>query len=619
MNFFVENIYTVILMPLWISMIFLFGKIFAVFNSKKVVNTVSVLSGIYCFIFAVCAFIKTVVDKGYIYEDTFSFLKIYDYSFNFGIYYDGVSAWLLLLTAIISLLVLIYSFYFMKDEKGYIRFLGLIQFFNFSIFGLLLSQNMFQMYVFWELVGISSYLLIGFWYNDISVSVSAKKTFIINRIGDFSLLCGIILFSGIIHSTLNNTTSVSLPFSEIPYLSAQIFGCTSDLMFITVCILLLGGAVAKSAQFPLHSWLIDAMKGPVPVSALIHSATMVAAGVFLLIRLYPLFSLSDFILNLISIIGIITAIICSFAALSQTDIKKVLAFSTNAHLGLMFLAIGCCSATVALFHLTSHAFAKAMLFLSAGVIIKALNNTQDIKMMGGLRKEFPLCAYTFLIGVFSLSGLLFSGFSSKEMILAGLIESKHYIYAVLFVVVAFMTVYYLFRLYLNVFEGGKNYKFVNNNSPKMMTVIPAVMALFVILIWCVLPKSGNWILTLLTYFIAFLAFLSSLYFYKNKIQLKKLYLIYSISFNAFYVENIISYVVFTFNRISRIIHFIEKYVFEGIVYAASLFSRLCALTFSKMQTGNVQSYLSYSLFILMIGFGGVMLVYVLIIYLSEVQ
>ena len=617
MNFFVENIYTVILVPFWISLIFLFGRIFAVLNSKKVVNAISTAASVYCLIFAAISFIKTVLEKGYIFEEELNFIKIYDFNFNVGVYFDGVSAWLLFLAAAVSLLIIIYSFSYMKNDKGYIRYHGLIQFFNFAMFGLILSQNMFQMYIFWELVGLSSYLLIGFWYKDITVSVSAKRAFLINRVGDFALLAGIILFSGIIHSTLNNTTSVSLPFSEIPYISAQIFGCTSDLMFFTVCILLICGAIAKSAQFPLHTWLIDAMKGPTPVSALIHSATMIVAGVFLLVRLYPLFSLSDGILNFISIIGVTTAVICSIAALCQYNAKKILAYSTSAQLGLMFLALGCCSTTVALFHLTSHAIAKAMLFLSVGTVMYALNSDKW-EIAGGLRKKMPVCAYTFLIGIISISGLFFAGFSSKEMILSGLVESNHYVYAVLFLFISFLTVYYLFRLYFHLFEGDINSSEELLPIPKSMVIVPSIFAVFVALIWCVLPKSGNILLIIINGIIALIAVLL-VYFVHTKKIIKKIPLLYDISHNAFYFENIIEYVSKLFRDFCGFIVNVEKYIFDGILYVITLICRLAALLFSKMQNGSVQTYLAYSLFVVMMGFAGIMLIYSLIIYLSEVQ
>jgi len=619
MNFFVENLNFVILIPLWSALLILFGKLFNIIKSKKIVNVITLFSALSTAIFALGAFIQTLITKGFIYEYSVPFIKVSSFSFDVGIYLDGVSAWMLLLSAVVSLIVQIYSVEYMKNDRSYIRFFAFINLFNFSMSGLVLSPNMFQMYIFWELVGVCSYLLIGFWYKKNVAANAAKKAFLMNRIGDFSLLSGIILSAYIILTNINNIESVALPVSDMANISAQIYGCTSDGMFIFICVLLLFGAVAKSAQFPLHTWLVDAMNGPTPVSALIHSATMVAAGVFLLIRLYPLFSLNNVILNIIASIGILTAIICSYSALTQTDIKAILAYSTNAQLGLMFLAVGCASTTVTMFHLTAHALAKAMLFLLSGSVIYALNSNKDIRYAGGLRKKMPLCAYAFLIGVFSLSGLLFAGFTSKEMILGALIENNHYIYLVLFVLVAIMTVYYLFRLYFYLFEGEKKYDFEINKSGALSKISNCILALFIVLLWFLFPKNNDLILSLINYLVALLAIAAAYFTFSKKYAFIKIPLLYDISFNAFYFENINKFVVLSYKRLAKLFTLAEKYVFDGIVYICTFFTRLTSLVFSKMQTGNVQSYLAYSLLLITFSMTGILLVYSLIIYFSEVQ
>ena len=619
MDFFIYNIYTVILIPAWVALVIILGKLFNVMQSRRLMAGLTILSTLYALFFSAGAFIRTVIEKGFVYENVVPFLKISNFSFDIGIYLDGVSAWLLLLSVIISLIVQIYSYSYMQYDKSFMRFFAYINLFNFSVFGLFLSPNLFQTYIFWELVGIASYLLIGFWYKNTDVSQASKKAFIINRIGDFSFLTGIILSAYIILANFNHYMFVSMPYSQMPNISAQMYGCTSDGIFILTCLLLLGGAVAKSAQFPLHTWLIDAMKGPVPVSALIHSATMVAAGVFLLIRLYPLFSLNSVILEIISIIGITTAIICSFAALTKTDIKKILAYSTNAQLGLMFLAVGMCSTTVALFHLTSHAFIKSMLFLSAGVVISALNSNQDIRFAGGLRKKLPVASITFLIGALSLSGLLFAGFSSKELILGSLIENKHYIYAVLFVIVAFMTAYYMFRLYFNLFEGKERFENDIKTPDFLLNLSPAVLTILIVLLWFVLPKSDNWIFTAITYASVLPAIFAAYITYSQKTLLKRLPVLYELSYNAFYIDDIYANLVKGFNRFSRFSYLFDKYILNGLAYLSSLNVRLLSWFLAKMQTGNVQSYIAYSMILLMLAFGGILFVYSLIMYFSEVQ
>ena len=620
MNFFVENIYSVIVIPLWVSLLILLGKLFGVISSKKVINVVTLLSTVFSLIMAIGAFVYTATNKGFVTESTIPFITISNFNFLIGTYIDGVTTWFLLLAVIVSLLVQIYSISYMKDDISYARFFAYLNLFNFSMFGLILSPNLFQMYIFWELVGLVSYLLIGFWYKKEDVSIAAKRTFIINRIGDFAFLSGIILSAYIILTNLGNISSVSIPFSEMMSISAQIYGCTSDGIFILTCVLLLFGSIAKSAQFPLHSWLIDAMKGPTPVSALIHSATMVAAGVFLLIRLYPLYSLSNIILNIISVIGLVTAIMCSYSAITQTDIKKILAYSTNAQLGLMFLAVGSCSVTVGLFHLTSHAFAKAMLFLVAGTVIHYLNFNQDIRFAGGLRKYLPVCAFTFLIGIFSLTGILFAGFTSKELIFYSLIENNHYLYAVIFVIVAFMTAYYLFRLYFYLFEGEENFDIKSaKKSSILMTYTPTIFGFFIILLWFIFPKSSHVSLAIINYFVIAIAALSSYWFFRHRDLNIKIPILYKVSYNAFYADEVNKFVHNLYVLIMKMLLAIEKYICDGISYLTTFLVRLFALVFSKMQTGNIQSYLVYSLFFITASFAGIILIYALIIFFSEVQ
>ena len=619
MDFFVQNIYTIILMPLWIAMLIFIGKLFAVFQFRKVVGALTVFGSLYALVFSTGAFVKTLLNKGFTYVLTNHFISIDAFNFDVGVYLDGVSAWLILLVAIVSLLVSIYAYSYMQYDKSFMRFFGYINLFMFSMYGLILSPNLFQMYLFWELVGVSSYLLIGFWYKNPEVSFAARKTFVINRIGDFAFLSGIILAGYIVLTNLNNFKAIAIPFDQIEIISAQIYGCTSDGIFILLCILLLMGAVAKSAQFPLHTWLIDAMKGPVPVSALIHSATMVTAGVLLLIRLYPLFSLNDIVLQLIAIIGAITAIICSIFAMCQNDMKKILAYSTNAQLGLMFIAIGMCSVSVALIHLTAHAIIKAMLFLASGVVICALGGNTDIKLAGGLRKQLPTTAISFLIGIFSLAGFFFAGFSSKELMFSALLEEKHYVYAVLFLVIAFMTAFYLFRLYFYVFEGEKHYVDELKPIDFNMNLIPAIFSILVILLWFVLPKSENILMTVIMYIVTISGVFTAYILFYQKNLLRKIPLLQDVFFNGLYIDDFYLKLAKIYNAISRGCYLVDKYIFDGISYFFSLTTRLISWTFSKLQTGNIQSYLSYSLFLVMMCFGGIILVYSLIIYFSEVQ
>lgn len=618
MDFFISNIYTVILVPLWICLIILLGKLFAVLQSRRLMAGLTLASSLYVLIFSIAVFAKNLLENTFTYEFTIPFIKINEVEFSLGVYLDGISTWLLLIVAVISLLVQIYSYSYMQNDKSFMRFFAYMNLFSFSMIGLVLSPNMFQTYVFWELVGVSSYLLIGFWYKKESASIAAKKAFIMNRIGDFALLSGIIMAGYILYSNYDNIVSIALPFSDLPAISDQIYAATSDGIFIILSILLVIASIAKSAQFPLNTWLVDAMEGPTPVSALIHSATMVAAGVYLLCRLYPLYSLNSAVLTIIAVVGIVTAIICSISAISQTDIKKMLAYSTSAQLGLMFLALGACSITATMVHLTAHSFIKAMLFLIAGVVIVSQNGNQDIKLMGGLRTKLPTSAIAYLIGALSLSGLLFAGFASKDLILGNLLSGKHYVYATLFLIVAFMTAYYLFRAYFYLFEGENK----GNNQFKtpdvILNVIIGIFAIIIIFLWFIFPKSQDLLFKVITYIIGISAIAISYLVYANRGVIRKIPVMFDISYNGFYLDNIYLGVVKGYKRLSRIAYLIDKYVFDAIAYLFALNIRFFSWILSKLQTGKVQSYLSYALLIIMLCFGGLLLIYNMIVYFSEV-
>lgn len=620
MDFFISNIYTVILVPLWVCLIILLGKLFAVLQSRRLMAGLTLASSLYVLVFSIAAFAKTLLANGFTYEFTIPFIKINEIEFSIGVYLDALSTWLLLIVAIVSLLVQIYSYSYMQNDKSFMRFFAYMNLFSFSMIGLVLSPNMFQTYVFWELVGVSSYLLIGFWYKKESASIAAKKAFIMNKIGDFFLLSGIVMGAYILYSNYDNLVSIALPFADLPAISDQIYAATSDGIFIVLSILLIVASIAKSAQFPLNTWLVDAMEGPTPVSALIHSATMVAAGVYLLCRLYPLYSLNSAVLTIIAVVGIVTAIICSISAISQTDIKKMLAYSTSAQLGLMFLALGACSITVTMIHLTAHSFIKAMLFLIAGIVIASQNGNQDIKLMGGLRTKLPTSAIAYLIGALSLSGLLFAGFASKDLILGNLLSGKHYVYATLFLIVAFMTAYYLFRAYFYIFEGeNKSDEYSKFKTPDViLNIIVGIFAIIIIFLWFIFPKSQDLLFKVITYIIGISAIAISYLVYANRGVIRKVPVIFDISYNGFYLDNIYSGVVKGYKRLSRIAYLIDKYVFDAISYLFALNIRFFSWILSKLQTGKVQSYLSYALLIIMLCFGGLLLIYNLIVYFSEV-
>nr|AWH07053.1 NADH dehydrogenase subunit 5 [Asclepias labriformis] len=396
------------------------------------------------------------------YQYVWSWIITNDFSLEFGYLIDPLTSIMSMLITTVGILVLIYSDNYMAHDQGYPRFFAYMSFFSASMLGLVTSSNLVQIYIFWELVGMCSYLLIGFWFTRPQAANACQKAFVTNRVGDFGLLLGILGFYWI---------TGSFEFEDLFEIFNDLISNNQvNFLFVTLCaVLLFAGAVAKSAQFPLHVWLPDAMEGPTPISALIHAATMVAAGIFLVARLLPLFIVIPSIMNLISLIAIITVLLGATLALAQKDIKRGLAYSTMSQLGYMMLALGMGSYQSALFHLITHAYSKALLFLGSGSVIHSMegivgyspDKSQNMILMGGLRKHVPITKNAFLLGTLSLCGIPpLACFWSKDEILNAT-WSYSTIFAIIAWVTAGLTAFYMFRIYLLTFEGHLNIYFQN--------------------------------------------------------------------------------------------------------------------------------------------------------------
>ncbi len=380
-------------------------------------------------------------------EFTLNWLDLGGLQVDFGLRLDPLSLMMLLIVTGVGSAIHIYSVGYMKGDPGFSRFFACLSLFTFSMLGIVLSNNFLQMFVFWELVGVSSYLLIGFWFEKASAADAAKKAFITNRLGDFGFMLGILTLWAMFAGSLNFEV-VQQHVRENP--------ATAGLTLAGL--LIFCGAMGKSAQFPLHVWLPDAMEGPTPVSALIHAATMVAAGVYMLCRVFFIFTPDA--LTVIAWIGGFTALLAALIAVQQNDIKRILAYSTLSQLGYMVMAVGLGGPTPAMFHLTTHAFFKALLFLGAGSVIHAMHHEQDIWKMGALRKKMPVTFWTFLVGTLALCGVPpFSGFYSKDAILAQALHRAHenpftgYALFAVAALVAVLTTFYMFRLFFVAFVG----------------------------------------------------------------------------------------------------------------------------------------------------------------------
>ena len=423
---------------------------------RRLTHSLTILGVLIAFILSASTLKSVAIDGASFNETLYTWMTVGDLKMEVGFMVDGLTAMMMCVVTFVSLMVHIYTIGYMDEDEGYNRFFAYISLFTFSMLMLVMSNNMLQLFFGWEAVGLVSYLLIGFWYNKPTAIFANMKAFLVNRVGDFGFILGIGLIAAYT-GTLNYTEA----FAQAADLSALTLPGTSWMLITVICICLFIGAMGKSAQFPLHVWLPDSMEGPTPISALIHAATMVTAGIFMVARMSPLFELSETALNFIMIIGAITALFMGFLGIIQNDIKRVVAYSTLSQLGYMTVALGASAYSVAVFHLMTHAFFKALLFLGAGSVIMGMHHNQDIRYMGAVRKYMPITWITSLLGSLALIGTpFFSGFYSKDSIIEAVHESNLAAagfanFAVLAGV--FVTAFYSFRMYFLVFHGKERY------------------------------------------------------------------------------------------------------------------------------------------------------------------
>ena len=423
---------------------------------RGLTHSLTILGVFIAFVLSAMTLQSVAMDGARFNETLYTWMVVGDLKMEIGFMVDGLTAMMMCVVTFVSLMVHLYTIGYMEEDEGYNRFFSYISLFTFSMLMLVMSNNMLQLFFGWEAVGLVSYLLIGFWFNKPTAIFANMKAFLVNRVGDFGFILGIGLIAAY-GGTLNYTEA----FAKAGELGALTFPGTDWMLVTVICICLFIGAMGKSAQFPLHVWLPDSMEGPTPISALIHAATMVTAGIFMVTRMSPFFELSDTALNFILVIGAITALFMGFLGLIQNDIKRVVAYSTLSQLGYMTVALGASAYSVAVFHLMTHAFFKALLFLGAGSVIMGMHHNQDIRWMGGVRKYMPITWITSLLGSLALIGTpFFSGFYSKDSIIEAVAESTlpgagfaHF--AVLAGV--FVTAFYSFRMYFLVFHGEERY------------------------------------------------------------------------------------------------------------------------------------------------------------------
>jgi NADH-quinone oxidoreductase subunit L len=534
---------------------------------------------------------------------------------HLGILLDPLSVMMLVVITTVSLMVHIYSLGYMKGENGFQRYYAFLSLFTFSMLGLVVATNIFQMYIFWELVGVSSYLLIGFYYERPSAVAASKKAFIVTRFADLGFLIGILILS----FNTNTFDFVTLTSMDGPVI-AQTSGAVFMGLSVTTWALLfifMGGA-GKSAMFPLHIWLPDAMEGPTPVSALIHAATMVVAGVYLVARLFPIYSFSSpDALEIIMYIGSFTSLFAAVIACTQLDIKRVLAYSTLSQIGYMMVALGVSGYgehglgyMASLFHLFTHAFFKALLFLGAGSVIHAVHSNL-MTDMGGLRKHLPITHLTFLIACLTIAGIPpLSGFFSKDEILVAAFEHNKFIFAVQWLV-AGITAFYMFRLYFNIFWNSiPEYHHTPHESPITMTgplmflAAASVLAGFVPFHDLVtsngqpLVTEFHWLIAVPSVLIAFvgIGLAATLYYKKNpkpENLAASLKGIYSAAYHKFYLDEVYLFVTksILFQFVSRPVAWFDRHIVDGTMNFVGDTTVFLSGAIKRIQSGHMQLYI----------------------------
>ena len=597
---FLDNIYLVLLVPFWIFLIIMLGRFFSVYVNKNIIYSLTLLSSAFGIFTCAGALWKMPIDK--ILDVDFPFLKINDFIINCGLHIDRAALIFALVLFLVSFAVQIFSISYMKSEKKSYRFYAFLNLFNFSMAGLFFSPNLFQMYFFWELVGVVSYLLIGFEYFKKEKSIASRKVFLINRVGDTAFLSAILACSYFMYSYAPNKTFATLSFVDMNMITTLVYAFTSTPLFWVICLLFIVGALVKSAQFPFYTWLQDAMEAKLPVSALLHSATLVAGGLFLLLRLLPLFVFEPMLLKTIAIIGLLTALICSISACAQNHPKKVLAYSTSAQFGLMYFALGVLNIKAMLAFFIAHAFIKSLLFIT-------------------LPKEDEKWNYfsfiVFLITGLSLSGILLSGMISKEMIAYNLGN----IGTIFVSIISFLTTFYIVRIALVLYDKNN----VEKKRPEILEIVAfSLLLLFNILFYGFLHFNAKY--QVAEPFWASITAWICVYVLYVKNAFWKVPLLYPLASNGFYLDKIYTKVcVFIYELFANIannidvkvlgnyklcialakigvnvFNFVETKIMNGTINLITKACRRFSMFDKKSQTSNVQTYNAYAFIIITI-------------------
>ena len=554
-------------------------------------------------------------------------------SIDMGIILDPISVMMLVVVTFVSLMVHIFSLGYMKGEERFSTYYAFLGLFTFSMLGLVVSSNLFQIYMFWELVGVSSYLLIGYYYDKPSAVAASKKAFIVTRFADLGFLVGILILAFYGKSLDINTLIANLSSSELNAVTtASLFGISALTWGLTL--VFIGGA-GKSAMFPLHIWLPDAMEGPTPVSALIHAATMVVAGVYLVARLFPIYTISPVSLDIVTVVGIVSAFLAAVIACTQTDIKRVLAYSTMSQIGYMMFALGVSGYggenglgyTASMFHLFTHAFFKSLLFLGAGVVIHFIHSN-EIKDMGGLRKYLPITNLSFLVACLAIAGIPpFAGFFSKEEILLAAYSSNKIVYGIA-LFTSGLTAFYMFRLYYSIFWNKTteihHHHGEGSFSMKLPLMILSVCSILAGLVHFdeyvssdkqILETHFDPVFSIAPVVIGLLGIFIATWMYRKPTDRPASIAnsfggLYKMAYRKFYIDEIYLFITkkIIFNLIGRPAAWIDKNVVDGLMNGVANTTATISGWIKGIQSGKVQSYAIYF-------FGGIIALAVVFLYL----
>ena len=607
MQFFIDNILLIFVLPLIAMVIAFVGKFFKFSFSRGTVVYSSITATLVGLIYAVALYFYYHSGTVEPFEVSIDWLRLGGLNVSLGILLDEVSSLFLLILMLISIVVQWYSASYMAEDENFDLFYFLLNLFNFSMMALVLSSNLVQTYLFWELIGVCSYLFVNYYFKKSVSSNAAKRVLIIDRIGDTMFFTGLLILLYFLFNYPMDANGELLAYTALTDSASDFYVYFSDAGFYLTSMLFFGAALVKSAQFPLHIWLVDAMEAPTPISALIHASAMVSAGIFLCVRLLPMFDLSEMMADTILYFGLATAFVCAFFAVAQTNIKKMLAYSTSSQLGLMFVALGILAPATATYYLFTHAFAKALLFLVAGLLIKyAGNGSLEYSDMKISRRSNPVTALCYFVAILSLSGIFFGGFFAKELLFENLQITNSLAVVSIFCIICFMTAYYLFKSYFLIFESGcETVKIPNNlkisvvflmfmvvgatyfvskdlsfggfcDSFEILSEPKSVLSLIIIAVlgamtaygvvlkkWESLPSAVNG-------------------FARNGAYFDKIY--------AFFTD-------YVFEPIAGLAKKIDKHVIDAFVNFQATATKTVAWFVSYSQGGNIQSYLAHAVFV----------------------